>query len=153
MADITPFLWFDNCALAAAKYYCGIFKNSSIQEISYKGDQKEDIDSNILTVSFMLAGRNFVGLNGGDVFKFNEAVSFSIACKNQEEIDYYWGKLTLDGEEVQCGWLKDKYGLSWQVVPENMGKLLYDPDPIKAKRKMEKMLAMKKINMQELATV
>lgn len=136
MNKITPFLWFDDCALAAANYYTTIFKDSKIESILHKSDSADDVEGNVLTVSFSIGGQDFIGLNGGNEFKFNEAISFSIACENQEEIDYYWKKLAEEGLEVQCGWLKDKYGVSWQVVPKNMGELMYSTDPNKAKIKM-----------------
>jgi predicted 3-demethylubiquinone-9 3-methyltransferase (glyoxalase superfamily) len=119
MQRITPFLWFDNQAEAAANFYCSVFKNSKMKEITrYTGEEPSGKKGEVMTVSFELDGQEFVALNGGPQFKFTEAVSFVINCETQEEIDYYWEKLTADGgEEVQCGWLADKYGLSWQVVP------------------------------------
>jgi predicted 3-demethylubiquinone-9 3-methyltransferase (glyoxalase superfamily) len=153
MNKITPFLWFNNCALEAAKYYTAIFKNSKIESIMHKGSSGEDIEENVLTVSFSIAGQEFIGLNGGNEFTFNESISFSIACENQEEIDYFWGKLTEEGQEVQCGWLKDKYGISWQVVPKNMGELMYSEDPNRAKMKMDRMLGMKKLVIEELKNI
>jgi predicted 3-demethylubiquinone-9 3-methyltransferase (glyoxalase superfamily) len=153
MNKIAPFLWFNNCALAAAHYYTTIFKDSKIESIMHKSDSADDVEENVLTVSFSIEGQSFIGLNGGNEFQFSEAISFSIACENQEEIDYYWKKLTEEGLEVQCGWLKDKYGVSWQVVPKNMGELMYSKDPNKAKMKMEKMLGMKKIVIDELKSI
>ena len=153
MNKITPFLWFNNCALKAARYYTSIFKDSKIESIMHKSSSEEDFEENVLTVSFSIAGQEFIGLNGGYEFTFNESISFSIACENQEDIDYYWRKLTSEGQEVQCGWLKDKYGISWQVVPKNMGELMYSEDPKRAKMKMEKMLGMKKLVIEELKNI
>jgi predicted 3-demethylubiquinone-9 3-methyltransferase (glyoxalase superfamily) len=119
MQRIIPFLWFDNQAEEAANFYVSVFKNSKVKQIThYTGEEPPGRKGQVMTVSFELDGEEFVALNGGPQFKFTEAVSFVINCETQEEIDYYWGKLTADGgEEVQCGWLSDKYGLSWQVVP------------------------------------
>ncbi|MEY2482934.1 MAG: hypothetical protein QOK24_1462 [Verrucomicrobiota bacterium] len=119
MQRITPFLWFDNQAEEAANFYVSVFKDSKVKQIThYTGEEPADRKGQVMTVSFELNGQEFTALNGGPQFKFTEAVSFVINCETQEEIDYYWGKLTADGgEEVQCGWLADKYGLSWQVVP------------------------------------
>ena len=129
-------LWFDGKAKEAAEYYCSVFKNSKI------------ISENPLVVIFELNGRKFMGLNGGPMFKFTEAVSFVIDCNDQEEIDYYWNKLTEGGEESMCGWLKDKYGLSWQVVPKILGELM--GDPVKGQRVMQAFLKMKKFDIQTL---
>jgi predicted 3-demethylubiquinone-9 3-methyltransferase (glyoxalase superfamily) len=119
MQRITPFLWFDGQAEEAANFYCSVFKNSKVNEIThYTGEEPSGKKGEVMTVSFELNGEEFVALNGGPQFKFTEAVSFVISCETQDEIDYYWEKLTADGgEEVQCGWIADKYGLSWQVVP------------------------------------
>jgi predicted 3-demethylubiquinone-9 3-methyltransferase (glyoxalase superfamily) len=135
--NIYPCLWFDGQAQAAAKFYCSVFKNSKI-----KAD-------NQMVVEFELDGKKFIGLNGGPHFKFNEAVSFVIDCETQEEIDYYWEKLTADGgSESNCGWLKDKYGVSWQVVPTILPKLLSNPD--KAQKVMEAYMKMKKFDIKTL---
>jgi predicted 3-demethylubiquinone-9 3-methyltransferase (glyoxalase superfamily) len=131
----------------------GIFPNSKIGPIMHKENIDNDDEDNILTVSFNLDGQEYIGLNGGDQFQFTEAVSFSIACDSQKEIDYYWETLIEQGQEGQCGWLKDKFGLSWQVVPKNMGELMYSDNPGKAKRKMERMLGMKKIIIKELTEI
>ncbi len=138
MQKITPFLWFDKEAQEAAKFYTSIFKNSKITE------------SNPMMASFELDGQTFIGLNGGPEYKFTEAVSFFVNCETQEEVDYYWEKLSADPKNERCGWLKDKYGLSWQIVPKQLGEMLGDKDPQKAKRVMEAMLKMKKINIREL---
>lgn len=131
-----PCLWFDGKAHEAAEFYCSVFDDSSIESV------------NPMVVIFQIMGQKYMGLNGGPVFKFNEAVSFVIDCETQEEIDYYWGKLTEGGEESQCGWLKDRYGLSWQVVPTILGKLMNDPQ--KAGPVMQAFLQMKKFDIQGL---
>jgi predicted 3-demethylubiquinone-9 3-methyltransferase (glyoxalase superfamily) len=140
MQKITPFLWFDTEAEEAAKFYVSVFRNATMGEVAHYGDGR------VLTAAFELDGIRFVGLNGGPHFKFNEAVSFSIDCKNQDEVDYYWDKLTADGGAPgQCGWLKDKFGVSWQVVPDAMPRLLMDTDRAKASRAMQAMMKMTKI--------
>lgn len=136
---ITPFLWFDKEAQDAAKFYTSLFKNSKIVSLSP------------MVSVFELEGQQFMALNGGPLFKFTEAVSFFVNCETQEEVDYFWEKLTADGgQESQCGWLKDKYGLSWQIVPTLLGKLMGDPDPVKAQNVMQAMLKMKKMDMKKL---
>jgi predicted 3-demethylubiquinone-9 3-methyltransferase (glyoxalase superfamily) len=139
MKKITPFLWFDDQAEEAMKFYVSIFKNSKVLNISPGPNGKA------FSVSFELDGQEFTGLNGGPNFKFTEAISFFVNCETQAEVDYLWEKLTAGGKEVQCGWLKDKYGLSWQIVPTALGELLGDPDPVKSQRVMKAMLKMKKI--------
>ena len=138
---ITPFLWFDTQAEEAAEYYCSIFPDSRIVDVL-----RTPGTETLLTVDFELQGQRFTGINGGPEFSFTEAVSFMIECADQAEVDHYWERLTDGGEEVQCGWLKDRYGLSWQVVPEGMAELFDDPDPDRAARAMRAMLGMKKIN-------
>ncbi len=155
MQKITPFLWFDGKAEEAANFYVSIFKDSKIGDIThYNADSAAasgQPEGSVMTVEFQLEGQDFIALNGGPHFKFTEAVSFSIDCKSQEEVDHYWNKLTADGgQESQCSWLKDKYGLSWQVVPTILMEMHKDPDPAKAKRVMEAMLKMKKI---DIATI
>jgi predicted 3-demethylubiquinone-9 3-methyltransferase (glyoxalase superfamily) len=150
MTKITPFLWFDTQAEEAATFYVSIFKNSKIGKISHYGEGGPGPAGSVMTVEFELDGQHFIALNGGPHFKFNEAISFSIDCKTQSEVDEFWKKLSAGGQEVQCGWLKDKYGLSWQVVPAVLGEMLNDPDPAKAKRVMAAMLKMKKIDIDEL---
>ena len=141
MKKITPFLWFDTQAEAAMNFYVSIFKNSKVGNVSRGPDGK------VFTVSFELDGQEFMALNAGPQFKFNEAISFFVNCATQAEVDYYWEKLTADGgEESMCGWLKDKYGLSWQIIPTALGELLADQEPVKAKRVMEAMLKMNKID-------
>jgi len=138
---ITPFLWFDTQAEDAMRFYVSVFKDSRIGEIRRAGP-----DGPVMSVSFQLNGQDFIALNGGPHFKFNEAVSFFVDCETQAEVDELWAKLTADGgQEGQCGWLKDKYGLSWQIIPKLLSQLLGDPDAAKAKRVMEAMLKMKKI--------
>ena len=147
---ITPFLWFDNQAEEAANFYTSVFKNSKMGKVVRYGDAGPGPKGSALTVSFQLDGQEFTALNGGPQFKFTEAVSFVIHCTNQEEVDYYWNKLTEGGQESQCGWLKDKFGLSWQVVPVQLPQLLSDPDPERAGRTMKAMLTMKKIDIHKL---
>jgi predicted 3-demethylubiquinone-9 3-methyltransferase (glyoxalase superfamily) len=150
MKPITPFLWFDTQAEDAANFYVSIFPNSRIVSIARYGEAGPGPKGSVMTVEFDLNGQRFVALNGGPHFKFTEAISFSIACETQDEVYSYWAKLTAGGQESQCGWLKDKFGLSWQVNPTILGKLLSDPDPQKSKRVMEAMLKMKKIEIEPL---
>jgi predicted 3-demethylubiquinone-9 3-methyltransferase (glyoxalase superfamily) len=159
MADtqkIAPCLWFDSQAEEAARYYAGIFKNSKIGSISRYTEAGKEVHhrpaGSVMTVEFELNGQPFTALNGGPAFKFNEAVSFQIMCRNQEEVDHYWDKLGAGGpkEAQQCGWVKDKYGLSWQVVPTALVEMMKDPDKEKAGRVMEAMLQMKKLDIAEL---
>ena len=147
MQRITPFLWFDNSAEEAARFYVGIFKNSKVKGMThYTGEEPSGQKGSVMTVSFELDGQEFVALNGGPRFKFTEAVSFVVNCETQKEIDYYWEKLTADGgEQVQCGWLADKYGLSWQVVPAKIGQ--WAKDPAGFQRVMHVVMAMKKLDM------
>ena len=151
MQKITPFLWFDNQAEEAMRFYTSVFKNSKAGKVTYYGDGAPMPKGTVMTASFELEGTEFTALNGGPIFKFTEAVSFWIACKNQEEVDYYWEKLIAGGgEPSQCGWLKDKFGLSWQVVPTVLIELLNDRDRAKANRVMQAMLTMKKIDIKKL---
>jgi predicted 3-demethylubiquinone-9 3-methyltransferase (glyoxalase superfamily) len=150
MSKVTPFLWFDTEAEEAARFYTSLFPNSRIVEIVRYGSAGPRPDGMVMTVDFELDGQKFVALNGGPQYKFTEAVSFFISCETQEEVDSYWSKLTADGEEGPCGWLKDKFGLSWQVVPVVLPKLLSDPDREKSQRVMAAMLKMKKIEIEEL---
>ena len=141
MKKITPFLWFDTQAEEAMNFYVSVFKNSKVLGVT---PGPNEIAS---TVSFELEGQEFIGLNAGPQFKFNEAISFFVDCENQKEVDELWDKLTADGgEESMCGWLKDKYGLSWQIIPKGLGQMLNDPDPVKAQRVMQAMLQMHKID-------
>ncbi|HUR32025.1 MAG TPA: VOC family protein [Saprospiraceae bacterium] len=147
---ITPFLWFDNNAEEATNFYTSIFKNSKIEEIRRYGDVGPNA-SNVITCSFILEGQKFMAMNAGPHFKFSEAISFFVNCESQEEVDYFWNKLTADGgEESQCGWLKDKFGLSWQIIPKILGELLGHSDPDKAGKAMQAMLKMKKIDIAKL---
>jgi predicted 3-demethylubiquinone-9 3-methyltransferase (glyoxalase superfamily) len=153
---ISPCLWFDDQAEEAAAFYASIFRNSRIVTMSHYGDAGREIHGKqpgtVMTVAFELDGQPFTALNGGPVFKFNEAISFQVNCQTQEEIDHYWAKLSDGGDEnaQQCGWLKDKYGVSWQVVPTLLPEMLTDPDPRKSQRAMKAMLGMKKIDIAEL---
>jgi predicted 3-demethylubiquinone-9 3-methyltransferase (glyoxalase superfamily) len=151
MQKITPFLWFDNNAEEAAQLYTSIFKNSKILNVSRYGDAGPGPKGSVMVVNFQLVGQDFIALNGGPRFKFSEAFSFVVNCENQEEIDDYWRKLTADGgAESQCGWLKDKFGFSWQIVPTVLGKLMSNKDPKKANRVMQALLQMKKLDIAKL---
>ncbi len=156
MQKITPFLWFDDQAEEAANFYVSVFKNSKIGNITRYGKEGYDIHGReagtVMTVDFETEGQKFTALNGGPVFKFNEAISFQVLCETQEELDYYWEKLTEGGDEKaqQCGWLKDRYGLSWQIVPTELSELVGDPDSEKSQRAMKAMLQMKKIDIEGL---
>lgn len=150
MQKITPFLWFDNQAEQAAQYYTSIFKNSKITSISRYGKDGQLPEGTVMTVSFELDGQEFTALNGGPEFKFTPAISFAVSCKGQAEVDYLWDKLTAGGHEVQCGWLADKYGVSWQIVPVELFELMGDKDPEKAYRVTQAMLKMNKIIIKDL---
>ena len=150
MQTITPMLWFDNQAEEAAKFYVSVFKNSKIKEITHYGEEFSEKKGQVMTVSFELNGQEFTALNGGPQFKFTEAISLVINCDTQEEIDYYWEKLTANGgEEVQCGWLADKYGLSWQVVPSKFFTE-WVKDPAGLERVMHEVIQMKKLDLAKL---
>jgi len=146
MQKITPFLWFDDQAEEAANFYVSIFKNSKIVNIARYGEAGPGPAGTVMTVAFELNGQEFTALNGGPEFKFTEAISFFVNCESQQEVDELWEKLSEGGEEGPCGWLKDKYGLSWQIVPTVLGEMLNDPDPAKAQRVMKAMLQMQKID-------
>jgi predicted 3-demethylubiquinone-9 3-methyltransferase (glyoxalase superfamily) len=151
MQKITPCLWFDGQAEEAANFYVSIFRNSKAGQILRWGKEAPDKQGNVLLVTFELDGQTYQALNGGPEFHFTEAISLSIDCKDQEEVDYFWEKLTADGgKEVQCSWLKDKFGVSWQVVPEILPRLLNDPDKDKAARVMKAMMGMVKIDVAKL---
>jgi predicted 3-demethylubiquinone-9 3-methyltransferase (glyoxalase superfamily) len=150
MQKITPFLWFDNQAEEAVKLYTTIFKNSKIGKVARYGDAGPGPKGSVMTIAFELEGQEFTALNGGPVFRFNESISFVVDCKSQQEVDDLWAKLSDGGEESMCGWLKDKFGVSWQIVPTVLPELLNDPDPVKANRVMQAMLKMKKIDIQTL---
>jgi predicted 3-demethylubiquinone-9 3-methyltransferase (glyoxalase superfamily) len=151
---ITPCLWFDTQAEEAAKFYVSVFKNSKITSISRFPDAGQDVHhkpaGSVMVVAFEIDGQSFTALNGGPQFKFDEAVSFQVHCETQEEVDYFWGKLTKDGQEGPCGWLKDKFGLSWQVVPTVIPEMMTDADPAKSARVMNAFMKMKKLDIAEL---
>jgi len=154
MQEITPCLWFDSNAEEAVKFYTSIFKKSKIRKIARYGEEGYEIHGKpagtVLTVEFELNGQTFTALNGGPVFKFNEAISFQVNCKSQKEVDYYWEKLSEGGEKGQCGWLKDKYGVSWQIVPTVLGEMLQDKVTKKSERVMKALLQMKKLDIRKL---
>lgn len=151
---LTPCLWYDNQAEEAAKFYCSIFDHSKITAITHYGkagiEHHGRPEGSVLTVSFELEGQGFTGLNAGPAFKFNEAVSFQVNCESQEEVDHYWGALSFVPEAEQCSWVKDKFGLSWQIVPVVMMEMLKDPDTVKSQRAMQAMMQMKKLDIAEL---
>jgi len=150
MQKITPCLWFDTEAEEAAHFYTSIFKNSRIVDISRYGEAGPRPAGMVMTAAFELDGQEFTALNGGPDFKFNEAVSFQVSCETQEEVDEFWNRLTEGGEPGPCGWLKDKYGVSWQIIPTALNELLSDPDPEKSQRAMKAMLEMSKIDIEAL---
>jgi predicted 3-demethylubiquinone-9 3-methyltransferase (glyoxalase superfamily) len=154
MQKITPFLWFDDQAERAVKFYTSIFKNSKVRKITRYDKAGEKVSGrpagSVMTVEFQLDGQDFVALNGGPEFKFNEAISLVVNCKTQPEVDWFWKKLTAGGKEVQCGWLKDKYGISWQIVPTVLGELLSGKDAAKSERVMQAMLKMVKLDIKKL---
>jgi predicted 3-demethylubiquinone-9 3-methyltransferase (glyoxalase superfamily) len=150
MKKITPFLWFDDKAEEAAIFYTSIFKNSKIETLSRYGEAGPRQKGKVMSATFNLNGQEFIALNGGPVFTFSPAISFFVNCENQEEVDELWEKLSEGGEIEQCGWLKDKYGISWQIVPTILGELLNDKDSEKSSRVMNAMLQMKKIDIAAL---
>jgi len=154
MQKITPFLWFDSQAEEAANFYVSVFNNSKVMSITHYGNEGTEITGqpagSVMTVEFQIEGQNFVALNGGPAFKFTEAISFVVDCETQEEVDELWNKLSAVPESEQCGWLKDKYGLSWQIIPRVLNELMNDPDPEKSGRVMNAMLQMKKIDIEGL---
>jgi len=150
MQKITPFLWFDDQAEEAANFYVSIFGNSKIVGVARYGEAGPGPKGSVMTVTFQLDGHEFIALNGGPQFKFTEAISFVVNCETQEEVDELWEKLSEGGEKVECGWLKDKYGVSWQIVPTILGEMLSDPDPVRSQRVMKVMLQMKKIDINRL---
>ncbi|MES2429113.1 MAG: VOC family protein [Bacteroidota bacterium] len=147
MSKITPFLWFDNNLGEAINFYTSVFKNSKVSNIVTYNDVSAGPVEKVTTATFELEGQQFMALDGGPMFKFTEAVSFFVSCNDQDEIDYYWEKLTEGGQESRCGWLKDKFGLSWQIVPYNLGQLLNNSDSQKAKKAMDAMMQMGKLDM------
>jgi predicted 3-demethylubiquinone-9 3-methyltransferase (glyoxalase superfamily) len=150
MQKITPFLWFNDRAEEAANFYVSIFRNSKVVRISRNGEGGPGPKGSVMSTTFQLDGQEFYALNGGPMFTFTPAISFFIHCETQEEIDDFWEKLSAGGKQERCGWLKDKFGVSWQVVPSILGKLLQDPDPSKSKRVMTAMLAMNKLDIKGL---
>ena len=150
MQKITPFLWFDDKAEEAMNFYVSTFKNSKRGRISRYGEAGPGPKGTVMVATFQLEGQDFMALNGGPHFKFTEAISLVVNCETQDELDAFWEKLSEGGSKGQCGWLKDKYGLSWQVVPTALGKLMSDPDPEKSKRVMTAMLKMTKMDIQGL---
>lgn len=154
MQKITPFLWFDTQAEEAVNYYVSIFKNSKILNVARYGDDAAKVSGrpkgSVMTVAFQLDGQPFVALNGGPVFSFTPAISFMVDCKTQEEVDHLWDKLSAGGEQQQCGWLRDKYGVTWQIVPSVLGELMGDPDPAKTQRVMQAMLQMTRLDIKAL---
>lgn len=152
---ITPYLWFDKNAEEAMTFYTSIFKNSTITHIQYYPNNVDDphmkgMEGKVLNGEFELEGQKFMAIDGGPIFKFNESISFFVTCEDQEEVDYLWEKLSAVPESEQCGWLKDKFGVSWQIVPKQLGELIGNPDRKKAGRAMQAMLQMKKIEIAEL---
>ncbi len=147
---ITPFLWFDHQAEEAVNFYTSIFPNSKIVKVLRYNEAGPGPAGSAMTIEFQLEGQTFVALNGGPIFKFTEAISFVVNCQTQDEVDAYWEKLSAGGSEVQCGWLKDKFGLSWQIVPAKLPELLSGPDGEKSKRAMQAMLKMKKLDLRVL---
>jgi predicted 3-demethylubiquinone-9 3-methyltransferase (glyoxalase superfamily) len=150
MQKITPFLWFDGRAEEAMNHYISIFKNSKVVSVTRYGDSGPGAKGTVMTVAFQLEGQDFVALNGGPQFKFTEAISLVVNCETQQEVDELWKKLSAGGEPSRCGWLKDKFGLSWQIVPTVLGRMLQDRDPQKAVRVMQAMLQMDKIDINRL---
>ena len=154
MQKITPFLWFDDKAEEAVNVYVSIFPNSRIESVARYGEEGAAATGrpkgSVMTVNFQLDGQGFIALNGGPHFKFTEAISFTVNCKTQEEVDAFWEKLSAGGEKGRCGWLKDKYGLSWQIVPTVLGELMANKDPKKSSKVMEAMLKMDKLDIKAL---
>lgn len=150
MQKITPFLWFDTQAEEAANFYVSLFKNSRILSVSRYGEAGPGPAGSVLTIAFQLDGQEFVALNGGPQFKFTEAISLYVNCENQQEVDELWAKLTEGGEESMCGWLKDRYGISWQIIPTGLTEMLSSPDSAKALRATQAMFTMKKIDLAKM---
>lgn len=154
MQKITPFLWFENNAEEAVNFYISIFKNSKIVNAARYGKAGAEVsgqpEGTVMTIAFQLDGQDFIALNGGPIFKFSPAISFVVNCETQAEVDMLWSQLTEGGEIEQCGWLKDKYGVSWQIIPVVLDQLMSDPDPAKSERVMQAMLQMKKIDIGKL---
>jgi predicted 3-demethylubiquinone-9 3-methyltransferase (glyoxalase superfamily) len=145
MQKITPFFWFDNNAEEAMEFYTSIFKNSKILQSNRFGESGPGKDGKFMTGTFQLAGQDFMVMNAGPTFKFTEAISLFVSCEDQEEVDYFWEKLSAGGQTSRCGWLKDKFGISWQIVPKILGELMHTEDPVKSKRVVEAMMKMTKL--------
>jgi predicted 3-demethylubiquinone-9 3-methyltransferase (glyoxalase superfamily) len=150
MQKITPFLWFDGKAEEAMNFYVSIFKNSKVGKVTYWGEGGPGPKGSVMSATFQLEGQEFMALNGGPMFKFSPAISFFVNCETQQEVDNLWDKLSAGGEKQRCGWLKDKFGVSWQIIPTALGKLMNDPDPARAKRVVQAMLQMDKIDIAKL---
>jgi predicted 3-demethylubiquinone-9 3-methyltransferase (glyoxalase superfamily) len=150
MQKITPCLWFDNNAEDAIKFYTSVFKHGKVGPISRYGDAAPGPKGSFMTASFEIEGQEFMVLNGGPYFKFTEAISLFVRCKTQEEVDEFWEKLSEGGQKSRCGWLKDKFGLSWQIIPDALGEMMQDSDPVKSQRVMMAMLKMDKIDIKTL---
>lgn len=150
MQKITPFLWFKDNAEEAIDFYLSVFKDSKILSVSRYGDAGPGPKGSFMVGTFQIEGQKFMALNGGPIYSFTNAVSFVVNCDTQEEVDHYWKKLTEGGKEIECGWLTDRYGLSWQIVPTAFGELMSDPDPVKTNRVMQAMLHMTKMNIRGL---
>ena len=150
MQKITPFLWFDGKAEEAAKFYVSVFRNSKLGRVTRYGDAGPGPKGTVMTVTFEIEGQQFIALNGGAQFTFSPAISFFVDCKSQQEVDALWEKLSAGGEQQVCGWLKDKYGVSWQIVPSVLGELLHDTDADTSKRVMQAMLKMRKLDIEGL---
>ncbi len=150
MPSITPSLWFDNDLGEAAEFYTSVFPNSRIEGMNRYGEAGPGTPGEVVSGSFVLDGTRFVGINGGPQFPFTEAVSFMVNCKDQDEVDYYWDRLVTGGEESQCGWLKDRFGVSWQIVPDRLFELINDPDPNRAAAATKAMLGMRRIVIADL---
>src|ERR1700756_1648735 len=148
MQKITPFLWFDSQAEEAMKFYTSIFKNSKVGRVTRYGDAGPGPKGTVMSATFKLDGQEFMALNGGPLFKFSPAISFYVNCKTQKEVDRLWAKLSAGGKTERCGWLTDKFGLSWQIIPSILGKLLQDKDPAKSQRVMKAMLQMNKLDIE-----
>ena len=150
MPKVTPFLWFDHQAEEAMHFYTSVFKNSKIGHVTRYGDAGPGPKGAVMSATFELEGQTFMALNGGPMFKFTEAISLFVSCETQQEVDELWEKLSAGGQKSRCGWLKDKYGLSWQIIPKALGELLADKDPAKSRRVMQAMLQMDKIDVAAL---
>jgi predicted 3-demethylubiquinone-9 3-methyltransferase (glyoxalase superfamily) len=150
MPSITPSLWFDDNLQEAAEFYTSVFPNSHIEGLTRYTEAGPGEPGSVVTGTFVLDGTRFIAINGGPAFRFSEAVSFTVQCKDQDEVDYYWDRLTDGGEESQCGWCKDRFGLSWQIVPDRLYELVSDPDPVRAAAATQAMLGMRKIVIADL---